>query len=291
MRQESPVGRSETGAANLKLIAARIRDLPPLPATALRAMQMTKDPMVTATELQAVISQDLGLCARILRIVNSAAFSLRREVSTVSHAVTILGMEALRSIIMAASIQQFSESGMKKAGSLATKLMADHSWGAAVAARVIARHIRYGNLEEAFLCGLMHDLGKPALLLCLSGKYLEIINEVYRGASTFYQSEMSMLGFSHAQLGAIMAEEWNFPPHLCEAIGFHHEPLSAPSFGKLACITALSNRIMIYLEIGFEKDRATGLEGLTEAQHMKLNRNALESIVREVQSSQKLQNP
>jgi HD-like signal output (HDOD) protein len=291
MKQAPTTRASEIGAANLKVIAAKIGDLPPLPATALKAVQMTKHPMVTATELQNVISQDQALSARILRIVNSAAFSLRREVSTLSHAVTILGMEALRSILMAASIQQFNENGMQRAGNLATKLMAEHSWGAAVAARVIARHVRYGNLEEAFLCGLMQDMGKPALLLSLPGRYLEILNEVYRGATTFHRSEMSAFGFSHAQLGALMAEAWNFPPHMCEAIGYHHDPASAPSFDKLACVTSLANRIMISQEIGFEKNRALELYDLPEVGVLKLNRNAIDSIIREVQASQKLQSP
>ncbi len=274
---------------DLRVIAAMTGDLPALPATSLKAMQMTMDVRVTAAELQKVISQDQALSARILRIVNSAMYSLRREVSTVSHAVTLLGMESLRSIIMAATFQQFNEKGMKEAGGLAAQLMADHAWCAAVAARIIARHVGYENLEEAFLCGLMHDLGKPVLLLCIPAKYLEIVNDAYRGATTFHESELSVLGFSHAQVGALMAEKWNFPPHLCEAIGYHHDPLAAPENAKLACVTALANRIMIFLEIGFEKNKTLDLEMLPEVDRLKLGPSELESIVMEVQSSQRLQ--
>ncbi len=274
---------------DLETIAARIGDLPPLPATALRAMQMTKDPKITASELQTVISQDQALSARILRIVNSAMYSLRREVSTVSHAVTILGMEALRSIIMAASFQHFNDVSMKKAGGLASKLMADHAWCSAIAARIIARHVRFGNLEEAFLCGLMHDLGKPALLVYIPDKYLQIINDAYRGVATFYEPEMAMLGFSHAQVGALMAEKWNFPVHLAEAIQYHHTPLTAPNHTKLACITSLANQIMIFMEIGFEKKKTLELETLPEVGSLNLDRPTLDSIIREVEAARKLQ--
>ncbi|HYK88153.1 MAG TPA: HDOD domain-containing protein [Acidobacteriota bacterium] len=278
-----------TQAVNLEMIAARTGDLPPLPASAMRAMQMTKDPEVTASELQTVISQDQALSAKILRIVNSAMYSLRREVSTVSHAVTILGMENLRSIIMAASIQQFNETGMRRAGGLATRLLADHSWCAAVAARAVARHIRYPNLEEAFLCGLIHDLGKPALLFCIPDRYSEIFNDAYRGAATFHDAEISGLGFTHAQVGSMLAQKWNFPQHLCEAIGYHHDPLSAPKFAKLACVTSLANQMMVFLEIGFEKNPNLKLDGLPEVAHLKLNRPALDSILNEVKASQKQQ--
>jgi len=250
----------------------------------MKAMQMTKDSKVTARDLQIVISQDQALSARILRIVNSAAYCFRREVSTVSHAVTLLGMETVRSIIIAAAIQQFSATGMRRAGDLGTKLMTDHSWGAAIAARLIARRVRYVNREEAFLCGLMHDIGKPVLLQSIPVEYLPIINDVYRGYTTFHESEMIAFGFSHSQTAALLATKWNFPRQLSEAIGYHHDPLSAPSFSQLACITSLSNKMMIFLEVGFERNQALKLETLPEAAFLKLNRSDLDDIVTEVQT-------
>ncbi len=287
MRQSMSARPTEAGRVGLEQIAAKTGDLPALPTTALRALQMTKDPQITTHEFQAVISQDQALSARILRIVNSPLYSLRHDVSTLSHAVAILGMETVRSIIMAASIQQFSDLGMRRAGGLAAKLMGDHSWGAAVAARIIARHAGYGNLEEAFLCGLMHDLGKPAMLSCLPEKYLPIVNDVYRGVTTFHKSEMSSFGFSHAHVGALLAEKWNFPAQLSEAIGYHHDPLSAPDFTKLASATSLSNHIMIFLEIGFERNKLLKLEELPEVDFLKLNRAALDSIIGDIQASRK----
>lgn len=284
MGQITPATSTEDSLINLERITVRTGDLPPLPATAMRAMQMTRDPNVTARDLQTIISQDQALSARILRIVNSAAYCFRREVSTVSHAVTLLGVETVRSIIIAASIQLFSETGMRRVGDLGTKLMADHSWGTAIAARIIAQRVQYGNQEEAFICGLMHDIGKPVLLQRIPVEYLPIINDAYRGETTFHESEMLTLGFSHAQVGAHLAVKWNFPRQLSEAIGYHHDPLSAPDFSQLACITSLSNKMMIFLEVGFERNQALKLETLPEAAFLKLNRSDLDDIVTEVQT-------
>jgi len=276
---------SEAAVLNLKSIAARTGDLPPLPAVALKALERTKDPYVTAAELQGVISGDQALAAKILRIVNSPIYALVREVSTVSHAVAILGLETLRSIIMAASVQQVFQSGGARVRDLGAKLLSDHSWGSATACRLLAREVRYRNQEEAFLCGLMHDLGKPVLLRNCPEIYTSLINEVYLGRTTFHEAEMGRLGFSHAHVGALLAEKWNFPPQLSEAIGYHHTPVAAPNHSVLASITSLANQIMIVLGIGFERDRGAKPAEHPSARLLGISSKALDAITEEVRSA------
>ncbi len=267
---------------NLRLIATKTGDLPLITGTAMKALQMTKDPDISLRDLQQVISQDQALTAKILRIVNSAMYSMSGEVSTLSHAVALLGMETVRSVIMAAAIQQVFQSGRVCTKDLGTKLLSDHSWGAALCARIIARGSGYSDPEEAFICGLMHDIGKPVLLQNLHGRYTPIIAEVYRGQITFHEAEIATLGFSHAQVGALLAIKWNFPPQLAEGIGFHHEPLAAPEFKRLACITHLANQVMIFLEIGFEKNKNLVLGEQPSAAYLKLSPSQIEELLTEV---------
>ncbi len=278
-------GIPNSALANLKAIATRTGDLPPIPATALQALQMTSDPRSSVRDLQKVIVRDQGLAAKILRIVNSAMYCLSREVSTVSHAVAILGMESIRSIIMAASVQQVFQTGAIRSHDLGTKLLSDHSWGAAVCARVIAQRTGYENPEEAFLCGLMHDIGKPVLLKNVPERYSQIVNDVYRGAASFHAAELETFGFSHAHVGALLAEKWNFPPQLSEGIGCHHDPLSAPNFTKLACIANLANLAMIVLEIGFEKDKNLDLGAQPSAEVLKLDGKAVEELIAQLRTA------
>jgi putative nucleotidyltransferase with HDIG domain len=206
-------------------------------------------------------------------------YALRREVSTVSHAVAVLGLDTVKSVIMAASVERVFQASKD----LSTKLMSDHSWGTALAARAIARRIRYENTEEALVCGLMHDIGKPVLLQNLRDRYSVIISEVYKGNSNFHQMELLAFGFSHAHVGALLARKWNFPPQLSEAVGYHHNPLSAPSFKQLACIINLSNLLMISMGIGFEKDKSVDLEKQPSAEFLKLDASALSALVGELQ--------
>jgi putative nucleotidyltransferase with HDIG domain len=264
---------------NLTALVAKVKDLPPLPHVVMKAMEMTLDPDASVRNLQLLISQDQALSAKILRIVNSAMYSLRREVSTVSHAVAVLGIETVKSVIMAASVERVFQS----AKDLGTKLLSDHSWGTALAARAIARRVRYESPEEALVCGLMHDIGKPVLLQNFRSRYGEIISEVYKGNSSFHQMELLAFGFSHAHVGALLARKWNFPPQLGEAVGYHHNPMSAPSYRQLACIVSLANLFMIFMGIGFEKDKTLVLEDQPSAEHLNLSGpilTALESEVR-----------
>lgn len=267
--QDSPV--------NLAALITKVKDLPPMPVVVMRAMEMCLDPNASIRNLQLVISQDQALSAKILRIVNSAMYSLRREVSTVSHAVAVLGLETVKSVIMAASV----DGVLRNAKDLGTKLMSDHSWGTAIAARAVARRVRYENVEEAMICGLMHDIGKPVLLQNVHPQYCEIISGVYSGNGNFHQSELLTFGFSHAHVGAMLARKWNFPQQLAEAVGYHHSPLTAPSFRQLSCIVNLADLMTISMGIGFEKNKNLVLEKQPAAEFLKLNQAALAGLTTE----------
>ncbi|HSW39774.1 MAG TPA: HDOD domain-containing protein [Acidobacteriota bacterium] len=262
---------------NLSALVAGIRDLPPLPATVARIMEATFDHDISIRNLYLLISQDQALSAKILKIVNSAMYALRCEVSTVSRAVSILGLDTVKSIIMAASIERvfYGSTG------LSAKLLSDHSWGTAIAARAIARTVRYENLEEALICGLMHDIGKPVLMHNARERYMEIVSDVYLGDATFYEREIASFGFSHAEVGALLARKWNFPAHLAEAIGFHHDPLSAPTYKKFASIINLANLVMIAAGIGFEKNSEIVLEKQPSAEMLQLAGPAIATLVSE----------
>jgi len=258
----------------LSAILTKVKDLPPLPGVVMKAIEMVLSPDASIRNLHVVISQDQALSAKILKIVNSAMYSLRSEVSTVSHAISILGINTVKSVLMAASVDNMFQASKD----LGKKLMSDHSWGTALAARAVAKRAQYENPEEALVCGLMHDIGKPILMQNFGQRYYEIISEVYRGNSTFHQLEIQHFGFSHAEVGMLLARKWNFPPQLAEAVGFHHAPLDAPNHQKLACVVNLANLLMIRLGIGFEKNPTLILEQQPAAQNLGLGSSTIEAI-------------
>jgi HD-like signal output (HDOD) protein len=266
----------------LQELVNKTGDLPPLPRTTMAALHLMDRPGVSAKELQSVIGQDQALAARILKIVNSAMYCFEKEVSTLSHAIAILGMTTVRSILVAASVEQVFPAGT--AGrDLTTKLFWDHSWGAALAGKSIAVRVKYPVPEEAFTAGLVHDLGKMVLLTNHGSRYREILNDVYRRTATFCEAEFDAFGFTHAQIGAVLAQKWHFPNQLIEAILHHHTSQVSPTHGELAAIVALADRMMAMLEIGFCKDKSLKLEEEASARQLKLAAPVLKQTTADVQ--------
>ena len=186
---------------------------------------------------------------------------------------------------MAASVQQVFQSGGAAGWDLTAKLFWEHSWGAATAAKAIAGRSGYAVAEEAFTCGLLHDLGKMVMLRNQSRIYNEILTKVYSGESSFSKAEVCAFGFSHAHVGALLALKWRFPPQLVEGILYHHEFNQAPGFRQLAAIISLADSMMIFLEVGFRKDKGLKLEDEPSAHYLKLTAPVLNKMAAEVQSS------
>lgn len=284
MQTSSPVS-SPARIFDLTEIASKTGDLPALPGIALKVYELTKDPNTSGRQLEEVIKRDQSLAARMLQIVNSAMYSLPREVSTISHAVAILGLETVRSVVMASAMQNLFRSGMRHSAGLGTKLLWDHSTGAAIAARTLAKLVRYPDPEEAFLCGLMHDIGKPVLLQKYPKEYDHIFSQVYLGAGPFYQLELDLFGFSHGDVGALVSNKWNFPRKLSAAIQFHHDAASATENPQLACIANLAHLVMVYMEVGFEKDSSLELDKQPAAESLGLDAKKMESALTEIRNA------
>jgi putative nucleotidyltransferase with HDIG domain len=257
-----------------------VKDLPPMPAVIMRAMEAVQNPDVPIMTLQRLISQDQALSAKILKIVNSAMYSLRCEVSTVSHAVSVLGVNTVKAVVMAASVEWIFHT----AKDLGQKLMAEHSWGTALAARAIARRIRYENVEEALIAGLMHDIGKPVMMKNLRDRYETILGEVYANRADFHGQEMAIFGFSHAHVGSLLARRWNFPPQLVQTVLYHHAPEAAPEYAQLANIVNLGNLLMVKMGIGFEKNGELLPESTPAAVALNLDEADLREVSVEVET-------
>jgi putative nucleotidyltransferase with HDIG domain len=206
----------------------KLADLPPLPAVVTRILQTVNDPRISAEELSRLISLDQGLSSKILRIVNSAYYGFPKRISTVTHAVVILGFNTVRNLVLGVSAfgmltQKSGSSGLDR-----TKFW-EHCVAVAVASSVMAKKRRPVNRsvsEEAFIAGLLHDIGKLFLDCYFPVQYAVTLLFGQREALSVLASEQRVLEIDHAAVGRRIAEHWNFPPLLASAIGGHHEPVS-----------------------------------------------------------------
>ena len=238
----------------LEQIVSSAKDLPSLPAITYRVIKLVDDPQSTAKDLNDVITQDQSLTAKVLRLANSAYYGFPRRISTVTDAIVLLGFNTIRSLVLSASVYHILEKPLE-GYALAPGELWRHSQASAMAARLIAQRARYRQPDQAYIAGLLHDIGKVLLNHHLREQYHEVVARV-GGEKTFIDVEEEVLGFNHAQVGALLAEKWNLPPDLVEAIGCHHQPAAAKKNRELTAITHLADALCMTMGLGL------GIDGL-----------------------------
>lgn len=236
-------------SALIKRVLQDIKEIPPLPEVATRVLQMTNDPDVSAADLNKVISRDEALTANVLKLCNSAYYGLPRVISSVQQAIMYLGFQTVRNMVLTSAmnqvylLQDLSIYNFKRNG------LSDHSVAVAVAAQVLSKKLRPGLSDTAFTSGLLHDVGKIVLARYLR-EHKELLQQRAASMEVTRSVERDLFGMDHAEVGAQIADNWNFPQELILAIGYHHNPDEAKGRPLLAVITYLANNVCLRLGIG-----------------------------------------
>jgi putative nucleotidyltransferase with HDIG domain len=219
-----------------------IEQLPTLPTVYNRLQNMLSDPKVSARDVGKVIEQDQALAAKIIKVVNSSYYGFPKQVSTISHSVVILGFNELKHMALSVSLLKLFNS---KQGnhSFDPRAFWQHSLAVAVCAGTIARKAGHGKCsshEEAFVAGLLHDIGKIIEDQYMQELFSKVIDLCSREQVLIYEAEKRLLGITHQDIGGFLAKKWRLPPVLESAILYHHTPMSKRSdpvlFSMLAII-------------------------------------------------------
>ncbi len=207
--------------------------LPVLPEAAARVVALAQDPESGARDLQRVLERDPSLASHVLRIANSAAFAPREPIVSLQQAVSRLGMTTIRDLALAASLQGrvFSAPGYEDL----MRTIWTHCAVAAAFAREVARRMRR-NVEGAFLCGLLHDVGRPIVVQAA----LEAPGLLQKGANTPILLDAAMDEF-HERVGARLVEAWGLAEWTAEVVAHHHNPERAGAYHEEACIARLAD--------------------------------------------------
>ncbi len=193
-------------------------DLPTIPVVATRVMQMMEDMKTTADDLAKAVASDPAVAARVMKISNSAFYGCQRQIQTLSSAIVVLGFNTLKSLVVAASVKQ-----VYKPFGLTEQMLWEHSFGAALAARLIASKTKVVNDEEAFLAGLFHDIGKIIMNSLDHDKFQDLMQQCYNDDIPFNEAEKTYFPFTHDEVGAFVIKKWNFPELLTTAVLHHHD--------------------------------------------------------------------
>lgn len=237
----------------LEEIVRKTSDLPTLPKAALNVIRETELATSSAASVAQHIGMDQALTARVLRLANSAYFGLARQVGDIQESVVILGMRNVRNLAIVASTFPWMSKPLK-GYRLGPKQMWTHSFCVAVAAKELALKTRKADPDLAFTAGLLHNIGKVALSVWLENKIDSMVTLASRENLTFDQVERKLLGFSHAEVGAFLAEQWNLPKALVEAIAYHHSPNESPALNPITDYVHIGDYITMSVGLGLGAD-------------------------------------
>jgi len=205
-----------------ELIIKILDEIPTLPTVVTRILNIVLDDKSSVKDISEVVRVDQALTSKVLRVVNSAAYGLREKVSTVEHAMTILGFDTLKKLFLCLSIFD-NLSQENQTGHLFQKAQFwCHSLAVATVARGIARLIKYPSPDEAYVAGLLHDVGKIIIEQATAEKYHDYLKKINLNPDLSLAFEEENLSVNHASVGKLALEKWNFPLGLQKAVALHH---------------------------------------------------------------------
>ena len=205
-----------------KDLFARIGKISTLPGVALRIINVASDPATGAADLLDAVRSDPALAMRLMRSANSSYYALKEKVADLKQAIALLGFEEIRNLALTAYVAPLFRQTSGYLG-YSRRGLWDHMVGAAMAARLIAESCRRTRPQEAYLAGLLHDVGLILIDQHLHQPFRGIIDALTED-TPLCELEASVLGFDHAELGQYVAARWNLPDHVTAAIGCHHAP-------------------------------------------------------------------
>ena len=232
---------SSVRSDDVKLVLKRLSELPTLPAAFYRMLDALSSPKLSMIKIAQVVSEDPALASKMLKLANSPYYGFQKEVRSVEHAMILLGVETVKALALGVSIfNTFHESsdlaGINRAG------LWTHFLAVAFCARQLASAVQFSEPDAAFTSGLIHDIGRLALLRLFPSESVGVVETIQDGELTLLEAEEKAFGLDHQAAGSFLASNWGLPEDLQDMIACHHDR-TALDKGELAGAVYLADRI------------------------------------------------
>jgi HD-like signal output (HDOD) protein len=221
-----------------QLLVSGVINLPTIPAIATRVAGLLDNPDVEVEEVAELILTDQVMATRVIKIVNSPLYKPMHEISSLKRALIYLGLHRIREMALTCSIIKAFEGGE---GVFDIRTFWQHSFGVGIVSRIIAQRVRYPEVEKAYICGIIHDIGEVFLSNYLKNDFQKIVDLLKGTSHGFIDAEALWLGTTHCEIGVCLANKWNFPRDYCEVIAHHHDPRQATLDPMLVAIVNLAD--------------------------------------------------
>jgi HD-like signal output (HDOD) protein len=267
-------------------VGAAIREIShiaTLPEITLKIIQLVESPTSTAQDLHKVISNDPALCSRILKVVNSAFYGLPGQIGSINRAIVLLGLNAVKNISIAASLTKLFRGGALTPNFSAKDLW-EHSIAVATASKMISDAMKLGFSDEAFLAGLIHDIGIIVEIQYDRHKLIDVLTRTGADADGAPVGDMlaieeEVFGANHQDFGNGLCAKWKFPKSFGFVTGYHHRPLELPEDCRtMATVVFVADHVAAALNKPFRLDlRSTDIQA-DVMESLKLTPQTLDDI-------------
>jgi len=222
----------------LRALISGTASLPSAPTIYREVVRMLQTPEASAHQIGALLSRDMGMTAKILQLVNSAFFGLQRHITSAEDAVMFLGIDTVKALAL--SVSAFSSFEASACPAFSIEGAQRHGTRVASIAKDIAKsqQVSKALLDDAFVAGLLHDVGQLVFVAHHPAQYDRVLNDVATGEQTTSEAEMRIFGTTHAEVGSYLLWLWGLPDTVVEAVAFHHHP-SRCLDGQFSPLTAV----------------------------------------------------
>jgi len=227
--------------ASLALKVSRSENLPVLPQVASAVLRLADDPNSSPKMMERTIERDPAITAKILRVANSAYYGLS-NVGSIGRAIGVLGMNAVRSLVVGVVFQQLA-AGKEQAPSYSKLEYWRHSLAVAVTARILGKLRMPAAAEELYVAGMMHDVGMLVLDRFCSDEFDRAIQFARSQQIPLHMAERFAFGYDHCQVGAMLVAKWSLPTVVARAIEFHHNPKADTESQLATAIVCLADHL------------------------------------------------
>jgi putative nucleotidyltransferase with HDIG domain len=269
-----------TASRSLEKIVTAVGELPASPVIMQTLMGLTSDVNTDIEKIRNALLSDQSLTAKVLRLSNSTFYGRSKEVKTLDEAIVILGFQTLRSLAIATSTYTLYHGTGRD--NIEERLW-EHSMATAIACRLLASKCKHPQREEAFICGLLHDIGKLVLIQKRRDEYLDLLKTAHEGTKDLLELEQRQFEFTHADIGLVLLNKWSFPPVLSSAVYEHHNPQMADdSILPLSALLQLGDTLARQTGIGLIAGVTAEAETLPATRQLALDTEALDALREDV---------
>ena len=236
----------------IQAIMAKVSSFPSMPGAAAKMLSLLNNPDISISQIEEILRFDQGLTANVLRLTNSAYFGFSAKIGSVRQAVVLLGAKRLIQLVLTSCVHSVMQKSVEGYDLPAGELWR-HSIAVSVAAEALVKELRIPVADFVFTAALLHDVGKLALSEFVEGD-LQKIEDTASPGIPFEVAEQFVLGIDHAEVGALILENWSFPPEIVRAVQWHHAPDAVEKTDSLIDIVHVANVLSLMVGNGMGRE-------------------------------------